>query len=455
VLFYNLLQYVLSLADSIILGIVDKELAAKFGLVKYRFVWELTFALFSDPTWDFETNSVTLPIDDISWIGYFNDSETMGFGTGAGLSVRGNVSASLKGVFYDLQVYVLTPDKDIPIKELKSGAHFQSTRHETSTVAGLLLFPPMSRIRLGRSTRLRHGLSVLATIDNIVDALESSSTDVVATIVGQIQANLPLVLDHLKLETISCYLTTVFEPEFLQIKPLLLDGITALKTAINQFSSAYGPYRGIETTAPDIIDKDKTPNATLQQLMDLKGKLESAYRDLRPVADFLPAVISVEEASGEMQSPKNSSLVVFQRVNYVQAHKDFWDQAEKDWSDLDTLVTNARSLYRPGLCDRIADLLLALADRLEWERLNSTIADFRALSEQIVQALRDGARRLGAVDFRNRLLAEARAAQTALQATTTALQFVRSQALVIDAEARLLPNLALSKPYAAARSMRL
>lgn len=147
VLLHNLLNYVLQLVDPIILGLLNQQVAGSLGSPDYGFVWELTFALFSDATWDFDTNTLTLPVEDISWIGHFNNSKTMGFGTVAGLSVRGSLSVSLTGFSYDLAYYVLVPDGESFYMQFPSGTHAPVRTSATSRITPLILFPGLRKAR--------------------------------------------------------------------------------------------------------------------------------------------------------------------------------------------------------------------------------------------------------------------------------------------------------------------
>ena len=163
-LLHNLLNYALGLVNPVVLKLIDDSLASALGGSKYRFIWNLSFALFSKPTWDFATSTVTLPVDDISWVGHFNDAETMGFGNVFGLSVRGRLSLSLTGPAYNLDAYILVPKKDVFIKNLQHPTTFRATATgNPDAPPSPSRLAPRLPIAIGRPASEGQGRGVLAT----------------------------------------------------------------------------------------------------------------------------------------------------------------------------------------------------------------------------------------------------------------------------------------------------
>lgn len=444
---HNILNYALELLNPVVLKLIDDSLASALGSPKYRFLWNLSFALFSRPTWDFATSTVTLPIDDISWVGHFNDSETMGFGNVFGLSVRGQISLSLTGPAYNLDVYILVPQSDVFIKKLQRPSTFRKTACGASEAphpphpGWLLAYQSPSALRGAKAAGLAREGGIVAVLEAIREALENAADGVCDAIVAKLEEELPDLLDSLKSETLASYVANVLIPRFEATKRALLDEARGLQETVTQFQIAYAPYLNIEITAVDVIDRTRNPDATERQLMDLKAQLESAYRDLAPVSDFMQRIQATTALLGEMEDLKADSLVEYERVNFRPAYEEFWRLAENDWAHVGPLLETAAKVYRPRLCERIGDLLIAIPQRIEWERVNNTASELSNLSAEVVRTLTEGAQRLAATSFRSALLAEARRAQVAIGTASTLTQFGRCQALIQAVETGSRPDL--------------
>src|SRR5262249_2694960 len=142
-------------------------------------VWSFIFALFSAPQWDFSANTLTLPVDDISLIGHFNNADTMGFGNVVGISMRGQIVLAPSGVSYTFNAYLLLPKSDVQIGTFASPTLVANVNSEADRKsAGSSSFAATDFLEvLAISPRLLENDSPITVVRKLRQAIEAAAPE--------------------------------------------------------------------------------------------------------------------------------------------------------------------------------------------------------------------------------------------------------------------------------------
>jgi hypothetical protein len=296
---------------------------------------------------------------------------------------------------------------------------------------------PVARRGLFRSD----GISLPEFARRIHDGFEAAAPEIVSIVQAILADHREELVRNLRLLALDGYLKDIFEPLFVRLKRLIEGQVAALRGMLDEFAHAYAPFRGIERRAWDTIDRDTNPQATQSQLMALKAELEGAYRAVCPKPDIQAKADEVEEIFREFLELEASSKIRFNAVNLGDLHEAFWAEARLALGEANELVARARSEDRPEICRDLRDLLLAIPLRIRWEKLNGDNQELRNIEDQVLAALFEGARRIGAADSIADYLREARSYVLRMNEAAAALRYVRATRIAGEITNRKLPEL--------------